>query len=126
MQPFHISLDRSCRQAIEGSDDDDVPLAQMKRKVATSAQRPHGRGRTIPLAAPRRSTSQGHCECTKQAHEPDEHYDDYEDISLDTLADFVLRPSHPHRLATQMGIMKMIDYKSGTHDVYKQRYSDLA
>jgi hypothetical protein len=25
-----------------------------------------------------------------------------------------------------MGIMKMVDYKSGTHDVYKQRYSDPA
>jgi hypothetical protein len=25
-----------------------------------------------------------------------------------------------------IGIMKMVDYKSGTHDVYKQRYSDPA
>jgi hypothetical protein len=72
------------------------------------------------------STSQGHRARTKQAHEPDDHYDDYEDISLASLAQFVLRPSRPPRLATQMGIMNMVDYKSGMHDVYKQRYSDPA
>jgi hypothetical protein len=92
--------------------------------VGTSAERPRGRGRTNPLATPRRSTSQGHRARTKQAHEPNDHYDDYEDISSDSLANFMLRPSMPPRLATQMGIMKMVDYKSGTHNVYKERYSD--
>jgi hypothetical protein len=77
-------------------------------------------------SAPRRSTSQGHRACTKQAHELDDHYDDYKDISLDTLANFVLRPSRPPRPATQMGIMKMVNYKSEAHDEYKQRYSNPA
>jgi hypothetical protein len=67
--------------------------------VGTSAQHPHGRGRHNP-PAPRRSTSQGHHARTKQAHQPDDHYDDYEDISLDSLACFVLRPSLPPRPAT--------------------------
>jgi hypothetical protein len=120
-------MGRAGKQVIqEGSDEDDVPLAQRKRKVGTSAQRPCGCGRTNPLAAPRRYTSQGHRARTKQAHEPDDHYDDYEDISLDTLADFVLRPSIPPCPITQMGILKMVDYKSGSHDVYKERYSDPA
>jgi hypothetical protein len=110
----------------EGSDEDDVPLAQRKRKVGTSAQCSRGRGHTVPPAAPRRSTGQGHRARTKQAHEPDDHYDDYEDISLDSLAQFVLRPSVPPHPATQMDIMKMVDYKSGTHNVYKERYTDLA
>jgi hypothetical protein len=108
----------------EGSDEDDVPLAQRKRKMGTGAQRPRGRGHTNPPVAPHRSTSQGHHACTKQAHELDDHYDVYEDISLDSLADFVLRPSKPPRPATTMGILKMVDYKSGTHNVYKERYSD--
>jgi hypothetical protein len=38
----------------------------------------------------------------------------------------VLRPSKPPRLSTQMGILKMVDYKSRTHNVYKERYSDPA
>jgi hypothetical protein len=42
------------------------------------------------------------------------------------LAQFVLRPSLPPRPTTQLGILKMVDYKSGTHDVYKERYSDPA
>jgi hypothetical protein len=113
-------MGRAGKQVIqEGSDEDDVPVAQRKREVCTDAQRPRSRGRTNPPATPRRSTSQGHCARTKQAHEPDDHYDDYEDISLDSLADFMLRPSVPPRLATTMGIMKMVDYKSGTHDVRK-------
>jgi hypothetical protein len=120
-------MDRAGKQVVqEGSNEDDVPLAQRKRKVGTSAQRPRGQGRTNPPVAPRRSTSQGHRARTKQAHEPDDHYDDYEDISLDTLVDSVLRPSRPPRPATQMGILKMVDYKSGSHDVYKERYSDPA
>jgi hypothetical protein len=110
----------------EGSDEDDVPLAQRKRKVGTGAQRPRGRGRPNPLAAPHRSTSQGHRARTNQAHESDDHYDNYEDISLDTLAGFVLRPSKPPRSATTMGILKMVDYKSGTHNVYNERSSDPA
>jgi hypothetical protein len=93
--------------------------------VGTGAQRPCGRGRPNP-PAPHHSTSQGHHACTKQAHQPDDHYDDYEDISLDSLAGFVLRPSLPPRPATQMGILKMVDYKSGSHNVYKERYTDLA
>jgi hypothetical protein len=101
---------------------DDVPITQKKRKVGTSAQHPHGSGRTVPPAAPRRSTEQGHRAHSKQAHAPDDHYDDYEDISMDTLAQFVLRPSIPPRPAIH-GIQKMVDYKSGTHDVYKERYS---
>jgi hypothetical protein len=79
----------------EGSDEDDVPLAQRKRKVGASAEGPHGRGHSNPPASPRRSTGQGHRARTKQAHQPDDHYDDYEDISLDTLSTFVLRPSRP-------------------------------
>jgi hypothetical protein len=109
----------------EGSDEDDVPLAQRKRKVGTCAQCPHGRGRPNP-PAPRLSTSQGHCARTKQAHQPNDHYDDYEDISLDSLAGFVLRPTLPPRPATQMGILKMVDYKSGSHNMYKERYTDPA
>jgi hypothetical protein len=120
-------MGRADKQVIqEGSDEDNIPLAQWKRKVGTGAQRPRGHGRTNPPAAPRRSTSQGHRARTKQAHEPDDHYDDYEDISLDSLADFVLRPCKPPRLSTQMGILKMVDYKSRTHNVYKERYSDPA
>jgi hypothetical protein len=116
-------MGRAGKQVIrEGSDEDDIPLAQRKRKVGTSAQRPRGRGRTNRSAAPR----QGHCACTKQAHELDDHYDDYEDISLNTLANFVLRPSHPPRSATQMGIFKMVEYNSGSHDVYKERYLNPA
>jgi hypothetical protein len=120
-------MGRAGKQVIqEGSDEDDVPLAQRKRKVGTGSQRPRGHGRTNPSAAPRLSTSQGHRARTKQAHEPNDHYDDYEDISLDSLADFVLRPSKSPRSATTMGILKMVDYKSGTHNVYKERYSDPA
>jgi hypothetical protein len=118
-------MGRASKQVIqESSDEDDAPLALMKRKVGTSAQRPRGHGRTNPPAAPRRFTSQGHRARTKQAHELDDHYDDYEDISLDPLMDFVLRPSKYSCPATQMGIMKMVDYKSGTHSVYKERYSN--
>jgi fatty acid desaturase len=47
--------------------------------VGTDAQHPRGRGRPNPLAAPRRSTGQGHHARTKQAHQPDDHYDDYEE-----------------------------------------------
>jgi hypothetical protein len=108
----------------EGSNEDDVPLAQRKRKVGTGAQRPHGRGRPNPPAAPRRSTGQGHHTRTKQAHQPDDHYDDYEDISLDSLSTFVLRPSLPPCSATQMGILKMVDYTKGSHNMYKERYTD--
>jgi hypothetical protein len=86
----------------------------------------HQHRSTNPLAAPHRSTSQGHRARTKQAPESDEHYDDYEDISLESLANFVLRPLVPPCPATTMGIMKMVDYKSGTHNVYKERYSDPA
>jgi hypothetical protein len=94
----------------EGSDEDDVPLAQRKRKVGMGAQRTRGRGCPNPPATPRRPTSQGHHCRTKQAHQPDDHYVDYEDISLDTLAGFVFRPSKPPRPATTMGILKMVDY----------------
>jgi hypothetical protein len=97
------------KQAIqEGSDDNDVPLAQRKRKVGTSAQRPRSRGRTNPPVAPHRSTSQGHRARTKQAHESDDHYDDCDDISLASLAQFVLRPSRPPRPATQMGVQAKV------------------
>jgi hypothetical protein len=103
-------MGRADKQVIQdGSDEDDIPLAQRKMMVAMSAQCPRGRGRTNPLAVPHRSTSQGHHARTKQAHELDDHYDDYEDISLDSLADYVLRPSKHPRLATTMGILKMVD-----------------
>jgi hypothetical protein len=92
------------------------------RGRCTSDQRPRGHGRTTPPAAPHRSTEQGHCARSKQAHAPDDHYDDYEDISVDSLAQFVLRLSIPPRLVVH-GILKMVDYKSGTHDVYKERYT---
>jgi hypothetical protein len=110
----------------EGSDEDDVHLAQRKRKVGTSAQGPHGRGRLNPPTAPRRSIGQGHRARTKQAHQPDDHYDDYEDISLDSLSTFVLRPSRPPRPTTQMGILKKVDYTRGSHNMYKERYTDPA
>jgi hypothetical protein len=110
----------------EGSDEDDVPLAQRKRKVGASPQGPHGCGRTNPPAAPHQSKGQGHRARTKKAHQPDDHYDDYEDISLDTLSSFILRPSVPPRPATQMGILKMLDYTRGSHNVYKERYTDPA
>jgi hypothetical protein len=45
---------------------------------------------------------------------------------LETLSSFILRPSIPPRLATQMGIVKMVDYTRGSHKVYKERYSDPA
>jgi hypothetical protein len=92
--------------------------------VGASTQGPRGRGRTNPPTAPRQSKRQGHRARTKQAHQPDDHYDDYEDISLDTLSSFILRPSIPPRPATQMGIVKMVDYTSGSHNVYKERYTD--
>jgi hypothetical protein len=110
----------------EGSDEDEVPLAQRNRKVGVSTQGPRGHGHTNPPAAPRRSTGQGHRARTKQAHRPDDHYDDYEDISLDTLSSFVLRPSRPPRPAGMMGILKMVDYTRGSHNVYKERYTDPA
>jgi hypothetical protein len=117
----------ACKQVIqEGSDEDDVPLTQRKRKVGTSAQGPCGRGRINPPTAPRRSTGQGHRARTKQGQQPDDHYDDYEDISLDTLSTFVLRPSRPPGPATQMGILKMVDYTRGSHNVYKERFTDPA
>jgi hypothetical protein len=79
-------MGRASKQVVhEGSNEDDVPLGQRKRKVGASTQGPRGRGHTNPPAAPRRSTGQGHRARTKQAHQPDDHYDDYEDISLDTL-----------------------------------------
>jgi hypothetical protein len=125
MQSFQIpQMGRAGKQIVqEGSDEDDVPFAQRKRKVGIGAQHPRGRGRPNP-PAPRRSTSQGHRAWTKQAHQPDDHYDDYEDISFDSLAGFVLRPSLPPRPATQMGILKMVNYKSGSYNVYKERYTD--
>jgi hypothetical protein len=128
MQPFQIpQMGHADKQVVqEGSDEDDVPLAQRKRKVGTGAQHPHGRGHPNPPAAPHRSTGQGHCARTKQAHQPDDHYDDYEDISLDSLSTFVLRPSLHPLPATQMGILKMVDYTRGSHNVYKERYTDPA
>jgi hypothetical protein len=115
------------KQVIQkGSDEDDIPLAQRKRKVDTTSQGPRGRGRLNRPAGPRRSTGQGHRACTKQAHQPDEHYDDYEDISLDSLSTFVLRPSRPPHPATQMGILKKVDYTRGSHNMYKKRYTDPA
>jgi hypothetical protein len=45
---------------------------------------------------------------------------------LDTLSSFILRPSVPPRPATQMGILKMLDYTRGSHNVYKERYTDPA
>jgi hypothetical protein len=45
---------------------------------------------------------------------------------LDTLSTFVLRPSKPPRLAIMMGILKMVDYTRGSHNVYKERYTDPA
>jgi hypothetical protein len=119
-------MGRARKQVIQEGSDDDIPIAQRKRKVGTSAQHPRGRGHTVPLAGPRRSTNQGHRARTKQAHAPDDHLDDYDDISLDSLAQFVLRPSRPPHPATQLGILKMVDYKSGTHDVYRERYFDPA
>jgi hypothetical protein len=55
MQTFlNLQMGRAGKQVIrEGSDEDDVPLAQRKRKVGASTQGPHGRGRTNPPAAPR-------------------------------------------------------------------------
>jgi hypothetical protein len=102
--------------------------------VGASAQGPRGRGRTNPPAAPRRPTGQGHHARTKQTHQLDDHYDDYEDISffskkdisLDTLSTFVLRPSKPPRPTTMMSILKMIDYTHRSHNVYKERYTDPA
>jgi hypothetical protein len=82
--------------------------------VGTGAQRPRGRGRPNPPVSPRHSTSQSHHARTKQAHQPD------------SLVGFVLRPSLPPRLATQMVILKMVDYNSGSHNVYKERYTDPA
>jgi hypothetical protein len=120
-------MGRAGKQVVqEGSDEDDVPLAQRKRKLGTGAQRPRGWGRPNPLAAPRHSTGQGHRARTKQEHQPDDHYDDYEDISLDSPSTFVLRPSLPPRPTTQMGILKMVDYMRGSHNVYKERYTDPA
>jgi hypothetical protein len=118
-------MGRAGKQVVrEGSDEDDVPLPQRKRKVGARTQGPRGCGCTNPPAAPRRSTGQGHRAHTKQAHQPDDHYDDYEDISLDTLSTFILRPSVPPRPATQMGILKMVYYTRGSHNVYKERYND--
>jgi hypothetical protein len=120
-------MGRAGKQVVqEGSGEDDVPLAQRKRKVGTGAQHPRGRGHPNPPTAPRRSTGQGHRARTKQAHQPDDHYDDCEDISLDSLSTFILRPSLPPRPATQMGILKMVDYTRGSHIVYKERYTDPA
>jgi hypothetical protein len=45
---------------------------------------------------------------------------------LETLSSFILRPSRPPRPATQMGIVRMVDYTRGSHNVYKERYSDPA
>jgi hypothetical protein len=120
-------MGRAGKQVIrEDSDEDDVPLAQRKRKVGASTQGPRGRGHTNPPAAPRHSTGQGQSARTKQAHQPDDHYDDYEDISLDTLSTFVLRPLKPPRPTTMMGILKMVDYTRESHNVYKERYTDPA
>jgi hypothetical protein len=122
-----LQMGRAGKQVVrEGSDEDDVPLAQRKRKVGASAQGPRGHGRSNPPAAPCRSTGQGHRARTKQAHQPDDHYDDYEDISMDTPSTFVLRPSQPPRSATTMGIVRMVDYTRGSHNVYKERYTDPA
>jgi hypothetical protein len=50
-------MGRAGKQVVEeGSDEDDVLLAQRKRKMGASAQGPRGCGRTNPPAAPRRST----------------------------------------------------------------------
>jgi hypothetical protein len=43
---------------------------------------------------------------------------------LETLSSFILRPSIPPRPATQMGVVRMVDYTRGSHNVYKERYSD--
>jgi hypothetical protein len=45
---------------------------------------------------------------------------------LDSPSTFVLRPSLPPRPTTQMGILKMVDYMRGSHNVYKERYTDPA
>jgi hypothetical protein len=45
---------------------------------------------------------------------------------LETLSSFILRPSIPPRPTTQMGIVRMVDYTRGSHNVYKERYSDPA
>jgi hypothetical protein len=45
---------------------------------------------------------------------------------LDTLSTFVLRPSRPPHPATMMGILRMVDYTHGSHNVYKERYNDPA
>jgi hypothetical protein len=45
---------------------------------------------------------------------------------LDTLSSFILWPSIAPRPATQMGIVKMVDYTRGSHNVYKERYTDPA
>jgi hypothetical protein len=122
-----LHMGRVSKQVVrEGSDEDDVPLAQWKRKLGSRTQGPRGLGHTNPPAAPRQSKGQGNQARTKQAHQPDDHYDDYEDISLDTLSSFILRPSVPPRPTTQMGILKMVDYTRGSHNVYKERYTDPA
>jgi hypothetical protein len=71
-------MGRAGKQVVQEGSNDDIPIAQRKRKVGTSAQHPRGRGRTVPLAAPRRSTDPDHRARSKQAHAPDDHYDDYE------------------------------------------------
>jgi hypothetical protein len=91
--------------------------------VDTDSQHPCSRGCTNPLAAPRRSTEQGHHDRNKHAHPPDAHYDDYEDISLVTLANFSLRPSIPPRPGVD-SVMHMVDYTKVIHDIYRERYTD--
>jgi hypothetical protein len=59
---------REGKQVAQEESDDNVPIAQRKRKVGTSSQRPRGRGCTTPLAAPRYSTKQAHHARTKHAH----------------------------------------------------------
>jgi hypothetical protein len=39
---------------------------------------------------------------------------------LETLSSFILWPSIPPRPATQMGIVRMVDYTRGSHNVYKE------
>lgn len=90
-----MAHDERRKEIVEEQSDDDIPIAQFKRKVGKVAQHPRGRGDTNPPPAPHHSTEQSRRARTKHAHKPDSHYDDYLDISLDTLENFILRPQKP-------------------------------
>jgi hypothetical protein len=117
-----MAHDERRKEIVEEQSDDDIPIAQRKRKVGKVPQHPRGHGDTNPPPAPHHSTEQSRRARTKHAHKPDSHYDDYLDISLDTLENFILRPQKP----PCAGIVRMEDYTKGSHDIYTLRYDDPA